>query len=162
MKFVVVDMQGFCIPEFFPKELSIYDGRRQAHFIIRSPIPLFAITDPSIISQIKYVQAHIHGLYYGAGDVSYEDLPAILQNHLENVDVVYVKGAEKRDFLLKIFDASCCRPEIRNLEGAWDCPKLEKEHAACLNHTVISADKKTRCSINNCRTLYSWLRSLLP
>lgn len=161
MKFVIVDMQGFCIPDFFPKELAIFDGKRLAHFLIRSPKPLFTIQDPSIIAQIKFVQGSVHGLYYGSGDVAYEDLPAILKNHLQNVDVVYVKGSEKWKFLQDIFNESMPL-EVVNTEHTVGCPKFEKQPATCLNHSLISQNRKTKCAINNCQTLYSWIISLLP
>lgn len=160
MKFVVIDMQGFCIPDFFPKELAIYDGKRIAHFLIKSPKPLFAILDPTIIAQIKYVQGNVHGLFYGSGDVAYEDLPAILKNHLQNVDAVYVKGGDKWRFLLNVLDGLPI--EVINTEHSIGCPKFDMQPAACLNHTIINQNRKTRCAINHCKALYSWIISLLP
>lgn len=161
MKFVVVDMQGFSIPEFFPKEVAIYDGERTAHFLVKSPTSLSEIENPSIISQIKVLQTRVHGLFYGSGDVPYESLPVILNNYLQDVDRVYVKGTEKQRFLHNVLLGWTC-PAVINVEYSEGCPKLEKQPAACFTHTCISAHKPTKCSINNCKTLYSWLYRLLP
>lgn len=161
MKFVVVDMQGFCVPDFFPKEIAIYDGVRLAHFFIMSPKPLSEIENPSIISQIKVVQTHVHGLPYGSGDVPYESLPVILKRHLQDVDRVYVKGYDKEKFLSAVL-LDWTMPYIINVEYYDGCPKLEKQAAGCFNHTCMSLHKPTKCSINNCKTIYSWLQRLLP
>lgn len=161
MKFVTVDMQGFNIPEFFPKELVIYDGRRTSHFIVRSPVPLLSIEDPAIIRQIKYCQRYVHGLHFeAAGDVDYEDVGSILRSHLQNVDVVYVKGSAKKNYLLKVFNGLDI--DILNLEQTPGCPKFEKQMPACPHHAIVSEDGTTRCAVNNCQLLYTWLLSLLP
>lgn len=161
---MVVDLQGFFTPDFHPKEIAIFDGYRSAHFLIKSPKPLFAITDADIMRQIRFIQANVHGIYYESGYIPYESTSALLYSNLVEADVIYVKGKEKLDYLQKIFSEKgeyrC--PEIRNVEGAWGCPKLSKDYPACLSHTVMGPNQKTRCALNNCRTLYSWLTDLFP
>lgn len=131
-----------------------------AHYLIKSPIHQSEIQDPAIITQIWFVQGNIHGLPYWSGDVAYEDLRAILKTHLQNVDVVYVKGSDKEKFLLKMLEGMPL--DIINTEHTIDCPKFEKQPAACLNHTLLNVNTRTKCAINNSRILYSWITSLLP
>lgn len=162
MKFVVVDMQGFTIPEFFPKELVFYNGHQLAYFLIKSPIPFASIDDLDIKRQIQFIQGNIHHINYRSGNVDYEDIPEIIKTLIvdENVDVVYVKGAAKHKFLEDLLQPY--NIQVVNTEWTDGCPKLEKVVPECMSHTLLCNGKKTKCSVNNCKVLYSWLSSLLP
>ncbi|KAJ3666196.1 hypothetical protein Zmor_001649 [Zophobas morio] len=50
------------------------------------------------------------------------------------VEIIYVKGRNKEDYLIKTLGKDC--PKIVNLEAIDDCVKLTKEIPACNNHTA--------------------------
>lgn len=171
MKFVVIEMQAFCTPEFVPKELAIYDGHRAYCFLLKSPKPFSSIDASDIRMQIKFLQSNHHHIYYDSGNVPYEDLQKILRTYIidAGVDRVYCKGVAKQKFL-QTFMSDCpfetSELEIINTEWTQGCPKFDKGYPdQCENHKFPFAGNvvgKCSCSVVNCKILYNWLISLLP
>lgn len=163
MKFVVVDMQGFCIPEFVPKEMVIYDGYQTAHFLFTSPKP-YHILDGDVQRQVKYIQGNIHCINYSDGDTDIDSINTIIRKHIieSGVQRVYVKGVAKEKYLQNTFmECSNHNVEVRNVEYKEDCPKFMDSRPMCMNHQS-SFKKLCKCSVNNAHVLYNWLVGLLP
>ncbi|KAK9882897.1 hypothetical protein WA026_023696 [Henosepilachna vigintioctopunctata] len=142
MKFVTLDIQGFTIAdEFVAKELGIYTGTKTAHFIFKPP------------------QEH--------GYVNYEEINSILTKYLTDVNIVYVKGCQKYNFIVGRFNeigggGGGTFPLVLNVELS-DCnppvPNLERKIPICMSHTGRGSQK---CSLSNCIDLYDWLIKFIP
>lgn len=169
MKFVVVDMQGFNIPEFVVKELAIFDGSRTAHFLFKPAKPWSSIEDQDVKNSIRYLQNFVHCLNYTYGNIEYEYLPTILRKYLieEGVDRIYVKGDQKKTVLQDFFNTYCDSEESSHIEiistdTMHDCPNMVSEKPLCMNHIVKSHTRRCKCSVNNCKILYNWIANQLP
>lgn len=165
MKFVVIDMQGFSVPYFFPKELAIYDGSRMVHFVFKSPTPLSAIEDEDVRTQIKFLEGAVHCLSYDSGHVPYEELDVVFRKYIieNDIDRVYVKGEQKMEFIQKILDDNGARHiNVFNVDWRSECPKLIKDYPLCMSHNLVCNFMKCKCSINNCNLLYNWIVSCMP
>ena len=159
MKFIVVDAQGYSIPEFQVKELAVYDGKQMKNYVFKSPIPFHALNEDHQ-KQVLYLDGNLHGLFYGYGKTDYDEIYSILYNSLQDVDTIYVKGHGKKNFLEKTLSIMKYKlPKIVNLEFvSGDVPKLEKNNAICDNHHVNFC----KCSVSNAYILYDYIVSLLP
>lgn len=162
-KVVAVDIQGFNLPDFCPKEITFISGCQYAHYLLTAPTSYISLSDKDK-KQVKYLERYHHGLKYNSGYVQYSMLDDILRNHLQNVDLIYVKGHQKLQYLerkmceLKTAETS---PTIINVES-WsveDCaeppPKFIKDTSYCFYHCNCNA--KYMCSLRNCIKLYNWL-----
>lgn len=167
MKLVVVDIQGFNLPEFYPKEISFVHGQQQtAHYLLKPSVP-YSTLSSDLKKQIQYLEHNHHGLKYSSGYISDDDLNEILRNHLLNdvVDVVYVKGHQKKEFLEKRLSylQEASTPSVVNVEYCTleQVPNFYKDIPLCLNH-FNNHSKKYMCSLRNSLKLYDWLYSKLP
>src|SRR4030065_2196220 len=136
MKFAVVDVQGFCISDFFPKELAIYDGKQMKSYVFKPSIPFHALNE-DCKRQVRYLYRNHHGIHYNQGDYYYEDIYSIVYQDLRDIDIVYVKGEMKREFLVKLFlEMKFKSPSIVNLEYN-NVPNLKKTNITeCTNHNL--------------------------
>ena len=152
MKFVAVDIQGFCTPDFQPKELAIYDGKEMKSYIFKPKIPWRSLPEDSK-KQAKYLYGNHHGLHYNYGETAYDDLYSIIYNNLRDVDTIYVKGRIKQDFLVKIFNELKYNSSIIvNLENiSSNIPKFQKGHTICSYHDLDICV----CSVKNAELLYN-------
>ncbi|KAK9878076.1 hypothetical protein WA026_020714 [Henosepilachna vigintioctopunctata] len=139
MKFVTLDIQGFTIAdEFVAKELGIYTGTKTAHFIFKPPQEYSALSTRDKKS-VSYLERHHHGLRYSDGYVNYEEINSILTKYLTDVNIVYVKGCQKYNFIVGRFnEIGGTFPLVLNVELS-DCnppvPNLERKIPICMSHT---------------------------
>lgn len=167
MKVVVVDIQGFNLPEFYPKEISFVIGHQNSHYLLKPPVPYDTLSC-DVKKQVQHLERSYHGLKYSSGYISDNDLNELLRNHLlkNPVDIVYVKGHQKKEFLekrLRSLQGETSTPSVVNLEHCSTheaVPNFYKNLPYCLNH--FNDAKKYMCSLRNSLELYDWLRSNLP
>lgn len=165
MKIMIVDIQGFNLPDFHPKEITFISGQQTAHYLLKPPVPTNTLNN-QLRKQIKYLERFHHGLKYDSGYINYDMLDDILQKHLlnNNTDMVYVKGHQKQEFLenklreLAESSSSSSIPTIINVEALVDVPNFIIDIPYCPNHL----NHKSMCSLRNCAKLYNWLYSSLP
>lgn len=162
MKWIVVDIQGFNHPEFYPKEISFINEQQQnAHYLLKPPVPYSTLSD-DVKKQVRFLERHHHGLKYSSGCITDTDFDEILRNHLIDVEIVYVKGYQKHQFLEKrLSNLLRETPSVVNLEFS-DLelvPNLCKDLPYCFNHTD---NKKYMCSLRNVFKLYNYLLIALP
>lgn len=164
MKIIIVDIQGFNLPDFYPKEITFMSGQQTAHYLLKPPFPITTLNN-QVRKQIKYLENNCHGLKYDAGCIVYDQLDDILRNHLlnNNADIVYLKGHQKHEFLKnKLFELEeqipSSAPDIINVENIIDAPNFIKGAPCCFNHI----NYKSMCSLTNCNLLYNWLYLSLP
>lgn len=159
MRFLTVDVQGFMLPEFVPKEIALYDGARTAHYVFKPTRP-YHLLEKDVKLQVKFVEGNVHCIRYSSGYTDVEELYRIFKDFImvssgESVNV-YVKGAVKKQFLDNLNDMDFV--SIINMELNDGCPKLENQVPMCSNHHR----EKCKCAVNNSYQLYNWIYSLLP
>ncbi|KAJ3660950.1 hypothetical protein Zmor_005376 [Zophobas morio] len=159
MKLVVVDVQGFCLPEFIVKELAIYDGINTIHETFKSTKQLKEI-DERTKKQARYLERYHHMLRFNDGFKEQISVKEILFKYIKEyaVEILYVKGKCKENYLRETLGKDC--PKIVNLETIEDSVKLSKEIPACDKH--IANNKKCYCFLNNAKCIYNWLYSRFP
>ncbi|CAH2010743.1 unnamed protein product [Acanthoscelides obtectus] len=115
---------------------------------------------------LNYTERY-HGLRYEKGYVDYSLLNEILSSHLADVDMVYVKGQCKRQFLIdRLNDMQIIKPNIINVEDCdsrlttttTKCEKIEKCIPLSLNHDGVYGI----CALNNCLKIKEWVYKCLP
>lgn len=161
---MIVDIQGFSLPDFYPKEITFISGQQTAHYLLKPPFPANTLSN-QLRKQIKYLERFHHGLKYDCGYVNYDMLDDLLRYHLlnSNTNMVYVKGHQKQEFLenkLRELEQTSPTsiPDIINVENMVDAPNFIIDIPYCHNHL----NNKSMCSLRNCTKLYNWLYSSLP
>lgn len=145
MKVVVFDVQGFIINgKFSPKEMCINNGHQMVHFILKPPKKFFLLT-PEEKKQVQWLENNHFNLRYSDGFVSYEEVGNILGKYLNDVDLVYVKGHQKYDFLINELSDKVCVINVENYECPF--PNFEKKHPMCMSH---KGKGPRMCSMTNC------------
>lgn len=134
----VADLQGFRGEnnEFIVKEVAaIVHKYFKVHFIIKPPYSINYLPFKQQI-QNRWLTNNYHGIAWEDGYSTYKDATKIVSNFLEN-KIVYVKGAEKKQWLEKFLQK---KPfEIHNLDDL-GCPKLQRlkncyATPKCLSHS---------------------------
>lgn len=97
MKVAVVDFQGFTINgNFQPKEMCVNNGHQIAHYIVKPEVKFssLSVQDHKLI---RWLENNFHGIKYNSGSVELRDVCDILSRLLSDMDIVYVKGHQKRN-----------------------------------------------------------------
>lgn len=155
----IVDLQGFKKPinEFVLKEFAMIpvdDTTVQAlAFLVKPPLPWQDL--PATYRSINlWLTRNFHGILWDSGDVPYEEASTLIRNILHKARTIYVKGSEKREWLLAIMGESARIVDLENLE----CPSLhtlrKKTNHAYAYH---SASPKFHCAGENAKLLREWL-----
>ena len=110
----VVDFQGFKRPinEFVFKEVAVTpleDDSPPSVYLFEPPHE-WNFLPAKYKSENTWLEHNYHGISWDRGDVPYEEVIEILQNHLRDASKVHVKGLEKKRLLEKIV------PHVYNLE----------------------------------------------
>lgn len=143
MRNVIVDLQFFKTSAKELKELAIYDGSQVAHYIFKPPYP-FKMLAPTFQTQAKWLMDHHHSIPWDVGFVPTHLCSEILRHLLQNVDMVFVKGKEKADYVRKIISGN-----VFELSEEKTC--LQRMKPSCLYHTSDLAI----CALTNCYYLYN-------
>ena len=105
---VVVDLQGFKTERntFVAKEIAMLANNRDTetaicHWIFEPPYS-YAHLSPFEKRQATWLTAHHHWLRWSDGWVPYYRLPEMLARELATVDVMFVKGVEKKTWLSQL------------------------------------------------------------
>lgn len=146
---LVVDIQGFNIPHFVPKEMAITDGDHTSHYLFRSPCPL---TDLPLNIQNKVISTgrFDHGLKWNEGFVNLSQISAILTQATRRDHIIYCMGSEVAEYLkqhtnIEIVDASQL-PELSDFT-------FNRVRPPCFSHTLNFA----QCCLSNVCYLHTEL-----
>lgn len=158
---LIVDIQGFRRPfnnTFTLKELaiiSIYSEASPSMFFFKPPYEWDCL-DVKYKSQNSWLERDFHGLPWSCGTIPFEEVEWTIEDRLCKAETVYVKGEEKRDWLLKIV------PKVQIIDMLdFDCPSLQtlqKTSAVSLRcdvHTIPNAI----CAAQNVLILQNWLQN---
>lgn len=160
---IIVDIQCFIdnYKEYILKEVCVIEeetGVLIMHHIVEPPYRKTLLMDN--ILRINYrTMKKCHGLTWECGDIPYHELNDKLTRCISNRSVVYVKGAEKKEYLKQYFVTD---RSSTNIIDAYDigCESLSSISVSphvlrCKNHNSIN----TRCALTHCIALREWLQS---
>lgn len=143
----VVDIQGFSLTDGFAvKELAISDGKMMNHYVFKPQVPYSQLTH-SEQKQIAWLENNHHSLRYEDGHVSLSELDNILHRFTAHVNLIFVKGKQKIQFLKQYIT----NVPIVNLEYSENIPNLVAtvDSNSCMYHN----NKSFICCIANVKTL---------
>jgi hypothetical protein len=155
---VILDFQCFLNDEGNDviKELSVMDVTRfvSRHWIFKPPAANNVVTTPQYIRTNQWLSEHYHGLRWDEGETPYEDLVFVLTTYTSRYTYVFVKGLQKKQFLIK----HIIHNNIINLED-YDCPKLSHltpvQGTVCLTHHAF----RVACTCHRVNALRDWMIS---
>lgn len=156
MKVAVVDFQGFIIDgNFQPKEICIKNIFQQiAHFIVKPAVEFSSLTARDK-KQARWLENNYHGLKYNCGSVELCDVGVIFKRLLSDIDIVYVKGNQKRKYLMELGLPLV----VIDLKPQDNPPKLTMQQPMCMYH---DGNVPRMCSMTNCKDLFDWLCNVIP
>lgn len=143
MSFVIIDVQGFKTTDktFTPKELAAYDGNQICHYVFKPPFHFNSLPD-HLKSQATWLQKNHHCIPWDQGFTQVYNFDKIIKSLTDNVDVVYVKGHEKAEFLKNIIS--------KPIQEFDEQPALTKANAHCFYHS----ENNCVCALSNVFMLY--------
>lgn len=152
----VCDIQAFNVPEFEPKEVTIFGGPNEVHHFLFKSSKSFNELHPDLRKQAGFLRFNKHGLRFDDGFIPQYEIKSLLRRCIINrFERIYVKGAVKMEYLRTIF-TNDDNIQIINLESCYDVPNIIKEipiyciHHDTFNHPVI-------CSLYNSKMLFDFL-----
>lgn len=148
MNGVIIDVQGFVVEksQFLPKELAVYDGQKLAHYVFQPPYNL-EFLPIEFQRQAKWLMENFHGLDWNCGFVPSHQCNNILIQVSKDVNVVYVKGREKANFLRKIIS----QQDVVELSETPSLPSTSQPK--CFVHSK-NKNKVYKCALTNVYFLY--------
>jgi len=157
-----VDLQGFIVgKKFIVKEVAVLkQGNVLTHYIFTNSVPWSALTK-SERSCVSWLTAYHHGLRWEDGIVQYWKAKHLITTAVydENNDeaIVYVKGHEKREWLLNILDANARNNVIIETMDA-DYEDIESLKNLDTTNTIKCGKHVKNCAMQNVFKLYNcWL-----
>lgn len=139
---LIADFQCFVdsVGGYIVKELSLLDYNFQSvrHWIFKPPVQHKQCEKSRRTNY--WLENYYHKIKWNDGDIEYEMIRDIFKFIDCNYKFVFVKGYEKKRFLLQNL-YSCC---VINLED-YDCPKLDSLETAG-NQCIIHNTCKEKCT----------------
>lgn len=116
---LIVDLQGYKKGNnFVLKELAVcsLDNQLLQSYMFETPVYYREYSYSNF-----WLQKHHHSIPYRAGEISYDKIEEILQSLVLKAKVIYLKGIEKRDWLLFWI------PYFKNIEDLHGLPSLKSK-----------------------------------
>lgn len=145
--FIIIDFQWYRYNthSIVPKELATCDSDfKRTHFVFK-PVLSFASLKEEDKSVARYVYNSHHGLGWDEGYICVSQFDVIIKRLCANVDVVYVKGKEKLEFLKSILN--------KRIVDLIDADKIIKEEPSCSFHV----GNDVVCALTNVERLHKYL-----
>lgn len=141
---LIIDVQGFKCEnnKFLVKELAAFNGSQTCHYIFKSPFNFYCLP-LEYQQQAKWVTAHHHTIDWNQGYTPFHQFPHIMKQLTNNVEEIYVKGAEKARFLQRYTKA--CVIELP------ESPPLSPSDCCCFYHKKQTCI----CALSNVYSLYN-------
>ncbi|KAK9870122.1 hypothetical protein WA026_006213 [Henosepilachna vigintioctopunctata] len=139
--------------EFIVKELAISNGTQIYHFIFK-PKTDFSMLSMKDKRTVEYLENNHHGIKYNDGFVDYKELDDIIEKISKDIDIVYVSGYQKYDFLSKLLEGK--HTEVVNVENqGLSQLKLHRDYPQCMAHK----DNFQMCSLVNCKRIWKCVKN---
>lgn len=99
---LILDIQGFKLEnnKFIVKELAAYDGSKVSHYVFKPPFDV-KLLSPQLHRQMIWVMNNHHCIDWREGYTPIHKFEAIVKHLTVQVDVIYVKGRGKADYIRK-------------------------------------------------------------
>lgn len=114
---------------------------------------------------VQFGTRKIHGLWYqdpNTSETEFEDFLTILTYHTKDIDVIYTKGSQKREWLEQNIPFTSII-DIEDLGEKWRVESnIDFNPPSCIYHQSIQSVNPVRCSKANVEKLYYWLQQILP
>lgn len=144
--FIVIDFQWYRFNgNMIPKELATCDDEfRRSHFLFK---PIFSFGSMTAEDQrvARYVFSYYHGLKWEDGYTVVGEFDEIIKRLCFGVDLVFVKGREKLEYLKCILD--------KRIIDLVDAQKIMRGKPSCSFHT----GNYVVCAMSNVEALYKFL-----
>lgn len=149
---LILDVQWFKEDKhrIIPKELAAFDGHKLSHYIFKPPYPLRILPNKNYRKQNKWLMENCHGLEWNDGFTPLHQFKNIVCQLCRAVDVIYVKGREKANFLRKFISAEKTAVIVELDEQ----PSIPLElPARCFSHR--SSATTSKCALSNVLFLHA-------
>lgn len=159
MAFIVVDFQGFPLPDksFAIKELAIVDvtSNFETQYLAKPPCPLSNFCDRHC-NTIRYVHQNIHGIPWKAGYMELADVECELKIAVLAANKVYIKGLDRLNFVLML--TSCNPHKLIDLDQFEGIPRtIERNKSFVCNYRCANHDR-LRCAMEQAIRFRDFLR----
>jgi hypothetical protein len=160
---VILDLQCFKdnSNDYVVKEASVIDvctGTLLLHHIARPPFDRDFLSEEKL-RESYWLTKHCHGIDWNHGDIPYYALIDKLCACLNNQSVVYVKGLEKKKYIMKYLITN--NDEVLVVDMAdIGCGSLSTIGNLLSTNTLRCGQHKSvqhRCALVNCTLLRGWL-----
>ena len=147
----IVDIQGFRVNgSFVVKEVAILDcttmfSPKVIGFVFDAPFPS-ELQRPEYRRQTEWIKQHL-GLRWEDKGITYSFLSSVLKASLFGANVIYVKGAEKKEWLKPFVSSTCELVDLHDM----GCPKLQ---TLVEIHQGHETEKRSLCHV---LVLFQWL-----
>lgn len=160
---IIVDFQCFKDNnnDYLLKEVCVLEadsGTLLMHHIAKSPFEQDFLSEEKL-RENHWLTKHCHGLEWNQGDIWYHVLEDKLRACIAKRPLVYVKGAEKKEYLRRNFITDFCTTNVIDFKDI-GCGSLASINnllstnaLRCCHHKTVH----TRCALSNCVALRGWL-----
>lgn len=140
---LVIDVQGFKIEKnkFIVKEFAAFDGEKICHYVFKPPFP-YDMLPHDLKKQAHWLMKHHHCINWNDGFTPLHKFGNILAKLTQSVSNIYIKGAEKADYIRQFTS----KP-VYELEE-WPALKISK--VKCFYHFQSNC----MCALSNVYYLY--------
>lgn len=157
---LIVDVQGFKTDEnqFIFKEIAFTSATDNSveSYLLQPPFR-WSQLPARYRSTNAWLIRNFHGLPWDSGSVRYDFLYGRIERKLNKANTVYLKGSEKRTWLLNTFPHIQCIIDLDDLE----CPALNQlqknnqDIESCCYHNIIKGSI-ANCAVRNVKLLKYW------
>lgn len=157
---IFVDLQGFIVDKkFVVKEVAVLrKGVVLAHYIFASPMP-WHVLSKSDKSCASWLIAYHHGLRWKDGMIPYSMAKRLITSAVCNTEedndnvIIYVKGPQKRDWLLDMLDTDE-GIYIKTLDA--DYEDIESLNNLDVSNTIRCEKHIKNCALQNVFKIFNW------
>lgn len=161
----VIDLQCYK-----PRDLNSYIVKELALFGVGNPLSFnFVIKPPRKyfpkVTDLAYVRERIHGIEWRDGYISFNDAIQIVQQVCANAESVYVKGAERVNYLKNNFFSNRKKLKIIDLQFL-GCPRFDENRYSlprCYYRKHLNYYSQTKrgsfsCALQKAAFYANWLK----
>ena len=110
-------------------------------YVLGQPFP-YALQSEKHRRQTQWLRRHL-GLRWEEDGIPYVFYPSIMRKLLADIDIVFVKGLEKQEWLRDFVSPTCQFVDLHE----WGCPALQS----------FTCSRSGRASVQHVKALFTWL-----
>lgn len=154
----IVDMQGFDVPHFEVREFVLLDknGTSTVHEHLKGEVSKEVLL-PKERQSVLFMENSHHKILFNGGWHEQSDGQLIIKSVVQEYDIIYVKGNQKKKLLINLLEGTKEQLRIIDIgdpsEKYKNIPKFEQTDVPC----EIHRGKPAMCAHYNCVVLYNYL-----